>query len=48
MHWYISKGDHEVLVYGLTTQLREVALGIHFAVKAVPVIERYRSEKMSP
>ena len=46
--WYISNGDNEVLVYGLTTQSREVAQGIHFTVKAVPVIERYRSEKMAP
>ena len=46
--WYISNGDNEVPVYGLTTQSREVAQGIHFTVKAVPVIERYRSEKMAP
>ena len=32
--WYISMGDDEVLVYGLTTQSREEAQGIHFAVNS--------------
>ena len=46
--WYISTGDDEVLVYGLTTQSWEESQGIHVEVKAVPVIERYRSGKMAP